>query len=195
MLRHEFVNARGAIARFDRWALEIRLIDVQEQPAADLAIARLVTATVRALCEERWAPLAEQQAFTPDALRPLLFECIRDAERARVEDPALLRALGRSAPCEAGALWQALAAELLAGEDEAEFRAPLAVIFEEGTTGDGLYVVAEGEVEISASLDGGAHRPVSRLGPGEAFGEMAFIESKPRSATARAARSSTSETT
>lgn len=61
-----------------------------------------------------------------------------------------------------------------------------AVIFEEGAAGDGMYIVADGEVEISASLDGGAHRPVSRLGPGEPFGEMAFIESKPRSATARA---------
>jgi len=60
------------------------------------------------------------------------------------------------------------------------------VIFEEGAPGDGLYVVEEGEVEITASLDGGPHRPVSRLGPGEPFGEMAFIETKPRSATARA---------
>ena len=31
-LRHEWVNARGCIARFDRMALEIRLLDVQECP-------------------------------------------------------------------------------------------------------------------------------------------------------------------
>ena len=61
-----------------------------------------------------------------------------------------------------------------------------AVVFEEGAPGDGLYVVEEGEVEITLSLDGGPHRLVSRLGPGEPFGEMAFIESKPRSARARA---------
>lgn len=60
------------------------------------------------------------------------------------------------------------------------------IVFEEGAPGDGLYVVDAGEVEISVSLDGGPHRPVSRLGPGEPFGEMAFIENKPRSATARA---------
>jgi len=62
------------------------------------------------------------------------------------------------------------------------------VIFEEGAPGDGLYVVEEGEVEITGSLDGGPYRLVSRLGPGEPFGEMAFIEGKPRSARARAAR-------
>jgi signal transduction histidine kinase len=65
-----------------------------------------------------------------------------------------------------------------------------AVVFEEGAPGDGLYVVDQGEIEITVSLDGGPHRPVSRLGPGEPFGEMAFIENKPRSATARATASS-----
>ena len=38
VLRDEFLNARGAIARFSRGAIEIRVIDVQECPAADLAI-------------------------------------------------------------------------------------------------------------------------------------------------------------
>src|SRR5690606_34786160 len=41
-LRHEWVNARGAIARFDRSAIEIRLLDTQECPAADIAVAALV---------------------------------------------------------------------------------------------------------------------------------------------------------
>lgn len=61
------------------------------------------------------------------------------------------------------------------------------VVFEEGAPGDGLYVVESGEVEIMASIEGGSHRLVSRLGPGQPFGEMAFIDGKPRSATARTA--------
>lgn len=64
------------------------------------------------------------------------------------------------------------------------------LVFEEGAPGDGLYVVQEGEVEITAALDGGPHRLVSRLVSGEAFGEMAFIEAKPRSATAKASQPS-----
>lgn len=63
--------------------------------------------------------------------------------------------------------------------------APGTVVFNEGAPGDGMYVVGEGEVEITASLDGGPHRTVSRLRAGEIFGEMAFVEGKPRSATAR----------
>jgi len=38
ILCHEWLNSRGAIARFDRNAVEIRLVDVQECPLADLAI-------------------------------------------------------------------------------------------------------------------------------------------------------------
>jgi len=80
------------------------------------------------------------------------------------------------------------AIEALRGLAEEHAYAANTVVFEEGTPGNGLYVVAEGEVEISASLDGGPYRLVSRLGPGAPFGEMAFIEGKPRSATARTAK-------
>lgn len=79
------------------------------------------------------------------------------------------------------------ALEALKGLAEERAYPANSVVFEEGAPGDGLYVVAEGEVEITASLDGGPCRLVSRLGSGEPFGEMAFIEGKPRSATARTA--------
>jgi len=42
LLQDEWLNARGAIARFDRKAIEIRVVDVQECPAADLAIVMMV---------------------------------------------------------------------------------------------------------------------------------------------------------
>ncbi|MDW8287787.1 MAG: glutamate-cysteine ligase family protein, partial [Flammeovirgaceae bacterium] len=38
ILDRHFLNSRGAIARFDRGAIEIRIIDTQECPKADLAI-------------------------------------------------------------------------------------------------------------------------------------------------------------
>jgi carboxylate-amine ligase len=41
-LQEEWLNSRGAIARFDRNAIEIRIIDLQECPAADIAIAEFV---------------------------------------------------------------------------------------------------------------------------------------------------------
>ncbi len=53
-----------------------------------------------------------------------------------------------------------------------------------GAPGDGVYFVKSGLVEISAGQ--GNARVFSRLGPAEIFGEMAIIEDRPRSATAKA---------
>lgn len=47
VLDHLFLNSRGAIARFDRNAIEIRVIDLQECPKADLAVAELVVESLK----------------------------------------------------------------------------------------------------------------------------------------------------
>jgi CRP/FNR family transcriptional regulator, cyclic AMP receptor protein len=51
-------------------------------------------------------------------------------------------------------------------------------IFEAGASGTEMYGIVEGEVEVQ--LPNGA---VRRLGPDETFGEMAIVDSSPRSAT------------
>lgn len=55
------------------------------------------------------------------------------------------------------------------------------VIFSQGDPGDFLYIVVDGEVEI---LHGS--RTIELVGPGGLVGEMALIDSRPRSATAQA---------
>lgn len=60
------------------------------------------------------------------------------------------------------------------------------IIFKEGDPGDGLYVVAEGMVLISTIVDSAQPRVLSRMGPGEFFGEMAVLENEPRCASATA---------
>ena len=106
ILQHEFLNARGAIARFERSAIEIRLMDVQEQPSADLALALLVTGLVRALVEERWCPIEQVQALETARLRRLLDRTIVDAERAELDDSAFLAAFGLQQPLPAGRFWR-----------------------------------------------------------------------------------------
>ena len=55
LLNHFFLNSRGAIARFDRGAIEIRLVDIQECPNADIAIAELEIATLKAIVNGKFA--------------------------------------------------------------------------------------------------------------------------------------------
>lgn len=109
VLRHEWLNARGVIPRFERDALEIRVIDVQECPQADLAIAAATVATVRVLYDAHWASLAEQQAFDTGALVKIMCACIHDAEQAVIDDAQYLRLLGfPDVRCQAGELWRYL---------------------------------------------------------------------------------------
>jgi gamma-glutamyl:cysteine ligase YbdK (ATP-grasp superfamily) len=110
ILRHEWVNARGAIARFDRCAIEIRVLDTQECPLADIAIAALVGETVRALTDEAWCGVKALQRWDGAALEGIYNEAVRDAERATIHNRRYLEALGfpERAPCRAQDLWQHL---------------------------------------------------------------------------------------
>jgi len=58
------------------------------------------------------------------------------------------------------------------------------VIFREGESSDALYVIEQGSVEISALIGPRERRVFAIFGPGDYFGEIAVIDSKPRSATA-----------
>lgn len=59
-------------------------------------------------------------------------------------------------------------------------------VFREGDPGDGLYVIAEGQVQIVCWVGQDERRVLSSLGPGEFFGEMAVLDEQSRSATALA---------
>ncbi|MGE0388322.1 MAG: glutamate-cysteine ligase family protein [Gammaproteobacteria bacterium] len=136
ILQEEWLNSRGAIARFDRGAIEIRILDSQERATADLAIAAAVIGAVRMLYEQRWTDTAQQLRLPTEALAALLLESIRDAERAVLRDRALLATYGfpeRSGTL--GEIWQHLAesgAPTLGGADE-PLRDALDVILRRGT--------------------------------------------------------------
>ncbi len=94
VLRHEWVNARGAIARFDRMAIEIRVLDIQECPAADLARIAVISSVLKSLCESAWAEAGSLNTFATADLARLLELSIRDAERAEIGRRDYLAALG-----------------------------------------------------------------------------------------------------
>jgi carboxylate-amine ligase len=121
VLRHEWANARGAIARFDRDALEIRVLDLQECPAADVALAALVIDLVQLFYDE-----PEAQEADTDELASILLACMRDAERARIDSPLY----GRRG--EARELWRHLALRMHGAPHRALWAAYLDFVLEHG---------------------------------------------------------------
>ena len=82
-----------------------------------------------------------------------------------------------------------LTQELHALAQTAEMRAFKAGqnIFQEGDPGDGMFVIVEGLVQVSALISEGQRRIVlTQVKPGDFFGEMAVLDDEPRSATATA---------
>ncbi|MDZ7771348.1 MAG: glutamate-cysteine ligase family protein [Balneolaceae bacterium] len=136
ILADEWLNSRGAIARFDRGSIEIRLVDVQECSLADLALARMVTDTVRALADERWAGLEELNAWDEKELFGLMMEAAREGEEARIDSPGYLALFGMEGrTATAGEVWQHLH-ERIYGDRRGkadEQLAALARILEAGT--------------------------------------------------------------
>ncbi len=113
VLAHEWLNSRGAIARFERDAIEIRVLDVQESPWVDLALARLVVATVQALVRGRWVDPASLRTVATAGLREVFDQTVHHAEAAVIDNPQLLRALGRpEGSMTAGALWKGVYGDL-----------------------------------------------------------------------------------
>lgn len=109
VLRHEWVNARGAIARFDRMAIEIRVLDVQETPLMDVAYAELIVEVLKLLCAEEWLDVAGMNARRTEELATLLMLAARQGEGAAVGDKRYLAALGfRGSSTDLKGLWEHL---------------------------------------------------------------------------------------
>ena len=94
ILQDEFLNSRGAIPRFGRGSIEIRVIDVQESPSADLALSALAVGALRLLTEERLSPISLQKSLAVPELASVFLDCIREGERAVVGNGVYLRSLG-----------------------------------------------------------------------------------------------------
>ena len=109
VLQNEWLNARGAIARFDRMAIEIRVLDVQETPRMDVAYAALIVEVLKFLCEERWAERRSLDKWHESELGKLLKLAERQGEDAGITDRRYLRAYGfRGSSTDLMGLWEHL---------------------------------------------------------------------------------------
>ncbi|WP_034925458.1 glutamate-cysteine ligase family protein [Gillisia sp. CAL575] len=108
ILDKHFLNSRGAIARFDRNAIEIRVIDIQECPKADIAIAVLIIETLKLLVSEELVSLQDQKNWHENDLFAIFNDIIEDAENTQITDSRFLNLFDVTSECTAGELWESL---------------------------------------------------------------------------------------
>jgi len=116
ILRKEFSNARGAIARFERGSLEIRLLDTQECPLADMFCAAAVLVALQHLLEATGPFMLTRRCdCTIDQLEPIFLRCIEQGDEAQIDEAAYheLLGLGYSRPRRARQVWEELIASSL----------------------------------------------------------------------------------
>ncbi|MSP57078.1 MAG: glutamate--cysteine ligase [Myxococcales bacterium] len=143
VLRHEWVNARGATARFSRGSIEIRVIDSQECIPSDLAVAAAAVAAVRGLSIVEPMP-------DDEVLLDVLDRTVRLGRTALVGDAAYLERLGFDGgrPRTAGDVWAALAEPVLSDPTVPELHGPLRTIMDRGPLAERI-VAALGQVAPS----------------------------------------------
>ena len=150
ILVDDWLNSRAAIARFERQTIEIRIIDLQECPRADLAVAEAVVALVRAFYDESLASFEDQQAVDTGVLARQLWSAAEHGAAAACEDPAYLQLLGLSAPMPAGTAWR----ELLGRVPIGAWAAPsLGALLDHGTLAERIIGRLGGRSKREAVID------------------------------------------
>ncbi|RIJ41749.1 carboxylate-amine ligase [Pontibacter oryzae] len=114
-LQEEFLNSRGAIARFERNTIEIRILDIQENPVADIAIVQAIVAALKALMSEKWVRLEVLKKWHEDQLASIFLEVIKNGQNASILDTDFLALFGYTANESTTALklWQHILKETI----------------------------------------------------------------------------------
>ena len=132
ILDPHFLNSRGAIARFDRNAIEIRIIDIQECPKADIAICALIIEVLKALVHKEFCTLQAQKAWTKQDLFIILNNAIKHGETALIDNTDYLKLFGIKNSVSVNEVWKQLYETVKSGVDHCHHEA-IELILNEGT--------------------------------------------------------------
>jgi gamma-glutamyl:cysteine ligase YbdK (ATP-grasp superfamily) len=113
LLNHFFLNSRGAIARFDRGAIEIRIIDIQECPLADFAILEAFINVLKKLVNEHWISYEKQKEWNEDELANIFLKVIKEGNQTIMDNQAYLSLFNfQKKNCSIKELWEYLITEI-----------------------------------------------------------------------------------
>jgi hypothetical protein len=142
LLQEEWLNSRAAIARFSRRSIEIRCLDSQEGPTADLAVCRFAALALRRLIEEGGDLLARHRQSPAGLLKSAFLDAARLGGAAPLPAAYPWAAYGLDPQPTAGAGLRALADRLFpAGEapgSDASLPSRLRLILDRGSLSERL---------------------------------------------------------
>lgn len=105
ILDKHFLNSRGAIARFDRNAIEIRIIDIQESPEMDIAILEMISVVLKQFVNESRTGFEHQASIKTGYLAEVWKSVIKEGGDVIVSDVEYLQALGFKEPKTVMQIW------------------------------------------------------------------------------------------
>jgi len=141
-----WVNSRGAIPRFDRGSIEVRLMDIQECPSADMAIIELVIETIKALVQEKFIGIQGQMRIHTEVLANILDETTRDGQSVTVSAAEFLDVFGVKQFSTAKQIWEHILNRLVQGNHALEkWKPELSIILTEGTLSDRILKSLKGD--------------------------------------------------
>ncbi|MBT8295113.1 MAG: glutamate--cysteine ligase [Gramella sp.] len=132
ILDHHFLNSRGAISRFDRNAIEIRVIDIQENPSADVAIASFIIEVLKLLVSEELVSLEDQKSWHEDELFLIFDDVITSAENTLITDKKYLAIFDITKEVDVKTIWKKLY-ELVGDKMSADHQKHIEFILQNGS--------------------------------------------------------------
>ncbi|HEY8511288.1 MAG TPA: glutamate-cysteine ligase family protein [Cyclobacteriaceae bacterium] len=128
-----WVNSRGAIARFDRGSLEIRIMDSQECVKSDLAVVAVVIETLKAFVNGAFIDHEAQMKWKTETLANLLDVCMEAGSETVVDLPDYLKVFGiEEKKLRAAELWLAIVEKVM-NDRLLAWKPMLDVILSQGT--------------------------------------------------------------
>lgn len=145
ILDHHFLNSRGAIARFDRNAIEIRLVDIQEAPKADIAICVLIIEVLKLLVNNKLASLTDQKKWKKEPLFAILNDAIKHAEASNITNVDYLDLFGITEETSIKDVWKHLYGLAKPNIDKSHYNA-IEIILNEGTLATRILKVLDADL-------------------------------------------------
>lgn len=134
-LQHEWLNARGAIARFDRNAIEIRVLDTQETASADIAIAAIIISVLKKMIVGDWPERWIHSDISTESLAKIFNDTIKDAEQSVIDNRDYLALFNfPENRCEAREFWYYLLEQTGFGnrDEDKNFKRIIETILQQG---------------------------------------------------------------